>query len=222
MSRYFFVLPQIDANNKKDKPSTNITSVEAIFPEIVAALAPYRCEMLHSKLSDQHKQALMQTFKSGDISALVATTIIEVGIDIPNATIITIFNAEQFGLSTLHQLRGRVGRGHLPGEAILVFKEPLNDTAKERLKVMYEENDGFEISEHDMKLRGPGDIHQIGMRQSGSLLFLFTDALYNIDHATLLVATTLSKDIMQKDKHLAQQEHATLHKIIYTNKDTTL
>lgn len=210
----FFVFPQIEESDDEQN-SNKIASIEKLFSEIEEALSPHSCAMLHSKLSDEDKVALMEKFEEGTIRALIATTIIEVGIDIPQATTITIFNAERFGLSTLHQLRGRVGRGELPGEAILIFKEPLSDTAKARLKTMYEESDGFIIAEEDMKLRGPGDIHQIGVRQSGALLFQFSDVFSSVGDTLLKLTLDISKQIIEEDPQLVKPEHSRIQYIVY-------
>lgn len=209
----FLIFPQIEI----DVSSTNslALSIETLFPEIAHALQPHRCEMLHSKMPDEEKIKLMSEFENGHIAVLVATTIIEVGIDVPNATTIGIFNAERFGLSTLHQLRGRVGRGTLVSEAILIFRSPLNETAKERLKILYEESDGFVISERDMQLRGPGDIHQLGLRQSGALLFQFTDAFYSVGPHILQQTLDISKKIVKEDPTLSSRQHSQLRKILY-------
>jgi len=111
------------------------------------------------------KQAVMQAFKDNQSQLLIATTVIEVGVDVPNASFIVIEHAERMGLSQLHQLRGRVGRGAKKSVCILIFKENLSELAKERLKIIYENQDGFLIAENDLKIRGPGEI--IGTRQSG-------------------------------------------------------
>ncbi len=115
----------------------------------------------------------MDAFVRGEVDVLVATTVIEVGVDVPNASIMVIEHAERFGLAQLHQLRGRVGRGAAESTCVLLFEEPLTDTAKQRLKVIYETTDGFEIARQDLLIRGPGEF--LGARQSGVPLLRFAD-----------------------------------------------
>ena len=111
------------------------------------------------------KEIIMQDFKDGEIHLLVATTVIEVGVDVPNANLMVIDNAERLGLSQLHQLRGRIGRGNKESFCALIYQSPLNKIAKERLRVMEDTNDGFVIAEKDLELRGPGEV--LGTRQAG-------------------------------------------------------
>ena len=121
----------------------------------------------------------MQQFVSGSLKVLVATTVIEVGVDVPNATLMVIEHAERMGLSQLHQLRGRVGRGGGQSHCVLLFTEPLSDTAKERLRIIYQNTDGFEIARQDLQLRGPGEF--LGAKQSGVPLLRFADIEKDID-----------------------------------------
>jgi ATP-dependent DNA helicase RecG len=132
-----------------------------VFPDLVVGL-------LHGKLKTDEKEASMQKFQRGEVHILVATTVIEVGVDVPNATVMVIEQAERFGLSQLHQLRGRVGRGADQSYCILVT-EKLNPAGKERIRTLVESNDGFYIADMDMKLRGPGEF--FGTRQSGMPAF---------------------------------------------------
>ena len=115
----------------------------------------------------------MASFAAGDIDVLVATTVIEVGVDVPNASLMVIEHAERFGLSQLHQLRGRVGRGRDESVCVLLYQQPLSQTARERLKIIYENTDGFEIARQDLHLRGPGEF--VGSRQSGVPLLRYAD-----------------------------------------------
>jgi ATP-dependent DNA helicase RecG len=121
--------------------------------------------LVHGRMSAAAKQAVMQRFAANDLKLLVATTVIEVGVDVPNASIMIIEHAERFGLSQLHQLRGRVGRGAERSSCLLLYKEPLSDTARARLEVIRSTEDGFVIAERDLELRGQGDL--LGTRQSG-------------------------------------------------------
>ena len=124
-------------------------AIEQTFPELKVGL-------IHGRLKTEEKARVMEAFASGAIQLLVATTVIEVGVDVPNATLMVIENAERMGLSQLHQLRGRVGRGAEAATCVLLYAHPLGDTARERLKIIYESRDGFEIARHDLRLRGPG------------------------------------------------------------------
>jgi ATP-dependent DNA helicase RecG len=117
----------------------------------------------------------MQAFKQGDIDLLVATTVIEVGVDVPNASLMIIENAERLGLAQLHQLRGRVGRGAVQSSCVLMYRGPLSQMARKRLAVLRETNDGFEIARKDLELRGPGEV--LGTRQTGMLQFRIADLM---------------------------------------------
>ncbi len=137
------------------------------------ALPTLRIALIHGRLKGALKEAVMASFKGGDIDILVATTVIEVGVDVPNASLMVIENAERLGLAQLHQLRGRVGRG--PGEAhcVLVYQPPLGETARERLAILRETDDGFIIAEKDLEIRGPGEL--LGTRQTGQIAFRIAD-----------------------------------------------
>ncbi len=132
-----------------------------------AALPDLRIGLVHGRLKATEKEAVMDHFKTGDIDLLVATTVIEVGVDVPNASLMIIENAERLGLSQLHQLRGRVGRGSAKSSCVLLYKPPLSKTARQRLATLRETNDGFEVARKDLELRGPGEL--LGTRQTGLL-----------------------------------------------------
>jgi ATP-dependent DNA helicase RecG len=129
--------------------------------------------LIHGRLSTDEKQNVMDAFRQGEIQILVATTVIEVGVDVPNATLMVVENPERLGLAQLHQLRGRVGRGSLQSFCILLYKQPLSETAKERLMVLRDSQDGFLIAEKDLELRGAGDL--VGQQQSGIANFKIAD-----------------------------------------------
>src|SRR5437660_9164992 len=131
---------------------------EKIFPNLHVGL-------LHGRLDADEKERVMREFQQGKIEILVATTVIEVGVDVPEATVMVIEHADRFGLAQLHQLRGRIGRGAERSTCLLLYKNPLGPTAKARLNIMRETEDGFRIAEEDLKLRGEGDV--LGTRQSG-------------------------------------------------------
>jgi ATP-dependent DNA helicase RecG len=140
---------------------------------LVQELAPLSVGLVHGRLPGAQKQQVMEGFARGEVQVLVATTVIEVGVDVPNASLMVIEHAERFGLAQLHQLRGRVGRGSADSVCVLMYRGPLSPTARERLKVMYETTDGFEIARRDLQLRGPGEF--LGARQSGLPLLRFAD-----------------------------------------------
>lgn len=141
--------------------------------ELSQALVGMRVGLVHGRLHANEKAQVMQDFRAGLIHVLVATTVIEVGVDVPNASLMVIEHAERFGLAQLHQLRGRVGRGALQSVCVLLYQTPLSMIARQRLRAMYETQDGFEISQRDLDLRGPGEL--LGARQSGMALLRFAD-----------------------------------------------
>src|SRR6202042_1067943 len=123
-----------------------------------AALPELKVGLVHGRMPPQAKEGTMRRFKDGQIQLLVATTVIEVGVDVPNASLMVIENSERLGLAQLHQLRGRVGRGTLASNCVLLYQPPLGQLARERLQVMRETSDGFRIAEKDLELRGPGEV----------------------------------------------------------------
>ncbi len=137
------------------------------------ALSGLSVGLVHGRMKPVEKQRVMSDFANGRIQVLVATTVIEVGVDVPNASLMVIEHAERFGLSQLHQLRGRVGRGDIDSVCLLMYQKPLGETAKQRLKTMRETNDGFVIAQRDLEIRGPGDF--LGARQSGQAMLRFAD-----------------------------------------------
>ncbi|WP_445144681.1 ATP-dependent DNA helicase RecG [Dyella sp. Tek66A03] len=148
-------------------------AAEVAYAELSAALADCRIGLIHGRMKPKEKQLVMDSFKAGELSVLVATTVIEVGVDVPNASLMVIENSERLGLAQLHQLRGRVGRGSVASNCVLLYQPPLGQLARERLQVMRETNDGFRIAEKDLELRGPGEV--LGTRQTGQLSFRIAD-----------------------------------------------
>ena len=144
-----------------------------VYEETRASLPELRVGLLHGSLAPNDRSEVMRLFVQGAIDVLVATTVVEVGVDVPNANIMVVEEAERFGLATLHQLRGRIGRGAHRGACVLLYEEPLSDVARERLKIMFDSNDGFEIARQDLRLRGPGEF--LGSRQWGLPLLRFAD-----------------------------------------------
>jgi ATP-dependent DNA helicase RecG len=148
-------------------------AAEAAHAELSLGLAELPVGLIHGRMKPKEKQAVMDAFKAGELSVLVATTVIEVGVDVPNASLMVIENSERLGLAQLHQLRGRVGRGNTASNCVLLYQPPLGQLARERLQVMRETNDGFRIAEKDLELRGPGEV--LGTRQTGQLSFRMAD-----------------------------------------------
>ena len=172
--------------------------VRQTFPELKVGL-------VHGRLKGEEKARIMGAFKSGAVQLLVATTVIEVGVDAPDATVMVIENAERLGLAQMHQLRGRVGRGASESTCILLYREPLSDEASERLRIIREQRDGFEIARYDLKLRGPGEL--LGARQSGTPLLRFADLATDLDlleQARAVAATLLRDEPAAARAHLAR------------------
>ena len=172
-NQIFWVCPLIEKSKKIDHESvtSKFDYLNKLFPNEVG--------LLHGKINIEDKEKILLRFLNKEFSILVSTTIIEVGIDFPNANIIIIENANKFGLSQLHQLRGRVGRGTLQASCILMFKSNLSENARKRINILKKSNDGFEISEEDMRLRGFGDL--LGFKQSGQKNFRLADPIQNED-----------------------------------------
>lgn len=150
-------------------------AAQATWEDLQAALPELRIGLVHGRLKSQEKQSVMQAFKAGEIHLLVATTVIEVGVDVPNASLMIIENPERLGLAQLHQLRGRVGRGSVASHCVLLYKSPLSKTAQRRLQVLRDTSDGFIIAQQDLEIRGPGEL--LGTRQTGSAEFKVADLL---------------------------------------------
>lgn len=159
-NQIYWVCPLIEESEK-----LNLKNVTNTYEDFLKLLPESEIGIIHGKMKESEKDQVMKNFIHKKINLLVATTVIEVGVDVPNASVMVIEHAERMGLSQLHQLRGRVGRGHKESTCILIFKENLSDNAKERLQIIYENIDGFIIAENDLRIRGPGEM--IGTRQSG-------------------------------------------------------
>lgn len=169
----------------------------------------FSIDLLHGQMDSGEKESKMRKFSEGETQILVSTTVIEVGVDVPNATIMMIEHAERFGLSQLHQLRGRIGRGEKQSYCILLPDQKLTESAKFRLKKMVETTDGFEIAEADLKLRGPGDF--LGTKQSGLPEFKYADIVE--DRLLLESAKNSARDIIQSDPKMKTHEHQQLKEV---------
>ena len=204
-ARAYWVCPLVEESEKSD-----------------LAAATERCEMLqqyfgdkvgliHGKMKESEKDAVMEQFKSGVKTLLVATTVIEVGVNVPEATIMIIEHAERFGLAQLHQLRGRIKRGNEAGTCILLYSYPLSNVAKERLNIMKQTEDGFYIAEKDLELRGGGEI--LGTRQSGFAQFKLADMSC---HQNLLIrARDDVQNILKNDPKLESERGKALRILLY-------
>ena len=193
-NQIFWVCPLIEESNKIDHASAVKKS------EYLKKLFPHQVYLLHGKTSIEEKEKILNKFLKNEFKILVSTTIIEVGIDFPNANVIIIENANKFGLSQLHQLRGRVGRGNKESSCILMFKSNLSDNAKKRINILKDSNDGFKISEEDMKIRGYGDI--LGFKQSGIKNFKLADPIHN--HNLFILAEKEIKRIENEKEDISR------------------
>lgn len=169
-------------------------TAEKTWEILKTALPEFQIALLHGQMKSSDKESIMRQFKNGETQVLVATTVIEVGVDVPNASLMVIENAERLGLAQLHQLRGRVGRGSIDSHCVLMYQAPLSLHAKDRLSVMRETNDGFQIAEHDLQLRGPGEV--LGTRQTGDISLRMADLTRDGD---LFNAVAEGADMLQKE-----------------------
>jgi ATP-dependent DNA helicase RecG len=164
----YWVCPLVE-----ESEAVELRDAAATHEELTAGLPGCLVGLLHGRMAAAEKAAVMSLFTDGTMPLLVATTVIEVGVDVPNASLMVIEHAERFGLAQLHQLRGRVGRGAVASVCVLLYTPPLSPTAKDRLRALVETTDGFEIARRDLAIRGPGEF--MGARQSGDALLRFAD-----------------------------------------------
>jgi ATP-dependent DNA helicase RecG len=208
----YIVYPLIEESEKLDYESlkAGYEQVKAWFPD-----PAYRVAMVHGKQPIDERQRNMERFVGGDAHILVATTVIEVGVNVPNASVMVIESAERFGLSQLHQLRGRVGRGSEKSYCILLTGYELSKESRQRMHIMTQTSDGFVIAEEDLKMRGPGDIY--GTRQSGALDFKIADIVHDVDimEETKEAAVALLTD----DPYLERQQHRRLREELHKNRN---
>ena len=176
-------------------------AAEVAYAELGHALAGVPIGLIHGRMKPKEKADAMAAFKAGELKLLVATTVIEVGVDVPNASLMVIENAERLGLAQLHQLRGRVGRGSAISSCVLLYRPPLSALARQRLEVMRETNDGFRIAEKDLELRGPGEV--LGTRQTGQMEFRIADLARDAD--LLPAVQRLAADLLEHQPARAEQ-----------------
>jgi ATP-dependent DNA helicase RecG len=204
-ARAYWVCPLVEESEKID-----LAAAEERAAMLRQTLGP-KVGLVHGRMKGPERDAAMAKFKAGETQILVATTVIEVGVDVPEATIMVVEHAERFGLSQLHQLRGRVGRGTGKASCLLLYHGALGETAKARLKIMRETDDGFFIAEEDLRLRGPGDL--LGKRQSGQEEFRMVDPTA---HGELLsVAHDDAQLILTRDPDLKSPRGEALRVLLY-------
>ena len=198
-AQVYWVCPLVEESEAIDLRNATETH-----EELSATLAGTSVGLLHGRMSPADKAAVMAQFSGGQMSVLVATTVIEVGVDVPNASLMVIEHAERFGLAQLHQLRGRVGRGAKASVCVLIYTPPLSETGKSRLKAMAETTDGFEIARRDLDIRGPGEF--MGSRQSGAELLRFADL--QEDAPLLVAARALAPQLLDRHPDAAHRQVA--------------
>lgn len=211
-TQVYIVYPLISESEKID-----LKNLEEGYRQITETFPDYKVSMVHGKMKPAIKESAMQTFKRGDTQIMVATTVIEVGVDVPNASVMVIESAERFGLSQLHQLRGRVGRGAKQSYCVLMSSYKVSTESRKRLETMVRTNDGFDIAEVDMKLRGPGDLE--GTQQSG-MGFDLKIANLGKDGEILQKARNVANDILDDDPFLQKAENQILLKNLLSTKET--
>ena len=190
----------------EDVPDGGLNAVKSYYEDVAKALLPdRRVGLMHGKLKPKEKAAVMEDFKAGRLDALVSTTVIEVGVDVPNASVMVIENAERYGLSALHQLRGRVGRGAVESWCFLV-SDNQSEAVQKRLKFLCSTTDGFAVAQYDLETRGPGDF--FGSRQHGLPTLQIADLMN--DTRTLHAAQAEAAALLAEDPLLAAPEHALL------------
>lgn len=204
----YVICPLIEESEKLD-----VQNAIDLHAQLQQAYPGFRVGLLHGRMSAAEKDEEMRKFKDAETHMLVSTTVVEVGVDVPNATVMVIYDAERFGLSQLHQLRGRVGRGEHQSYCILIA-DPKTEVGQERMRVMMETNDGFEVARRDLELRGPGDF--FGTKQSGLPEFRFADLMS--DFEILELARDDAADLIQRRDFWTSPEYAPLREMLQREK----
>ncbi|HZD25149.1 MAG TPA: helicase-related protein, partial [Alphaproteobacteria bacterium] len=204
-ARAYWVCPLVEESEK-----LAAAAAEERYASLKESLGP-RVGLVHGRMKAEQKDRVMEAFAAGEIDVLVATTVIEVGVDVPEATVMVIEHAERFGLSQLHQLRGRVGRGGRKGTCLLLYAEPLGETARARISVLRQTDDGFRIAEEDLRLRGAGDL--LGTRQSGLPSFRLADIAAHQD--LMLAARDDARLVLERDPELTGERGRALRVLLY-------
>ena len=210
----YVVYPLITESEKSD-----LKNLEEGYAALCDIFPEFRISRVHGKMKPAEKDAEMQKFVSGETQILVATTVIEVGVNVPNASVMVILDAQRFGLSQLHQLRGRVGRGADQSYCILVTTYKLSDITRKRIDIMCDTNDGFRIAEADLKLRGPGDLE--GTQQSG-IAFDLKIADIARDGQLVALAREEAQKIIEADPTCTSDEYAMLWRRLRQLRDTNI
>ncbi|MGA9174757.1 MAG: ATP-dependent DNA helicase RecG, partial [Thermoactinomyces sp.] len=200
----YVICPLIEESEKLD-----LENAEEVFQQLTMALAPIRVGLLHGRMSSSEKEEVMALFAANEVQVLVSTTVVEVGVNVPNATVMVIYDADRFGLAQLHQLRGRVGRGGGASTCVLVA-DPKSEMGVERMRIMTETTDGFEISRRDLELRGPGDF--LGVKQSGLPDFKIADL--NEDLRVLEIARTDALELVNRPDFKTNPETRPLYEYL--------
>ena len=202
----YFVYPLVRESEK-----LSLRDAEGMYERLAREVFPeFRLALIHSRVPEEEKVERMERFTRGEVDALVATSVVEVGVDVANATCLVVEHAERFGLAALHQLRGRVGRGAHQSYAFFVYDDALTEEGKQRLRVLYEHADGFTIAEEDLKIRGPGEL--TGTRQAGYVRFRVAELARDMD--LMNAARTDAFDILERDPALEAESHTTLRRAV--------
>ncbi|MEX2104711.1 MAG: helicase-related protein, partial [Bacilli bacterium] len=200
----YIICPLIEESEKLD-----VQNVIDLHQQLMMGLPTVKVGLMHGRLPGHEKEEIMQQFSQGKVDVLVSTTVVEVGVNVPNASLMVVYDADRFGLAQLHQLRGRVGRSDIQSYCILVAN-PKSDVGKERMRVMTETNDGFEIARRDLELRGPGDL--FGWKQSGIPEFKIADLIH--DYRILEVAREDAKQLVESDSFWNEDRFLLLRKYL--------
>ena len=203
--KIYWICPLVEESEeiKLMSAEDRFNSLKPVFGDVLG--------LVHGRMKGAEKDEAMRAFKAGETRVLIATTVIEVGVDVPDATIIVIEHAERFGLAQLHQLRGRVGRGDRASTCVLLYKDTLGETARRRLSVMRDTEDGFVIAEEDLKLRGEGEL--LGTRQSGTPGFLVARIEYHSD--LLEIARDDARLLLARDPDLQGERGQAIRLLLY-------